>query len=76
MHTICQMPFANDMFLLIILFTWTLSCVVDLRRALCMLMDFTVTMPVAALKDATVVAEGDDGDVGFQLVQTLEFPWR
>lgn len=41
-----------------------------------MLMDFTVTMPVAALKDATVVAEGDDGDVGFQLVQTLEFPWR
>lgn len=64
MHTICQMPFANDMFLLIILFIWTLSCVVDLRRALCMLMDFTVTMPVAALKDATVVAEGDDGEVG------------
>mmetsp|Transcript_52445 Transcript_52445/g.85688 ORF Transcript_52445/g.85688 Transcript_52445/m.85688 type:complete len:375 (+) Transcript_52445:168-1292(+) len=64
MHTICQMPFANDMFLLIILFVWTLSCVVDLRRALCMLMDFTVTMPVAALKDATVVAEGDDGEVG------------
>lgn len=29
-----------------------------------MLMDFTVTMPVAALKDATVVAEGDDGEVG------------
>mmetsp|Transcript_41507 Transcript_41507/g.51091 ORF Transcript_41507/g.51091 Transcript_41507/m.51091 type:complete len:358 (+) Transcript_41507:382-1455(+) len=64
MHTICQMPLANDMFLLIILFVWTLSCVVDLRRALCMLVDFTVTMPVVALKDATVVAAAEDGEAG------------
>jgi len=55
-------PFSNDIFLLTILFIWTLSCVVasrrhqmlfsqltltfqsseDLRRGLCMLIDFTI----------------------------------
>lgn len=32
MHTICQMPFANDLFLLTILSIWTLSCVVEPRE--------------------------------------------
>lgn len=62
MHTICQMPFSNDIFLLTILFIWTLSCVVDLRRGLCMLIDFTITMPVAPLKDATLIATAEDGE--------------
>ncbi|CAK9004371.1 unnamed protein product [Durusdinium trenchii] len=66
MHEICQMPLANDLFLLVVLLIWTLSCVVDLRRAICMLMDFTITLPTNPLKDSTIVAEavdGEDGDV-------------
>jgi len=64
MHTICQMPFANDIFLVTILFIWTLSCVVDLRRAIGMLIDFVWMMPVVSLKDATVVVKGEDGGEG------------
>lgn len=36
----------------------------DLRRAIGMLIDFVWMMPVVSLKDATVVAKGEDGEEG------------
>mmetsp|Transcript_14656 Transcript_14656/g.27530 ORF Transcript_14656/g.27530 Transcript_14656/m.27530 type:complete len:450 (+) Transcript_14656:59-1408(+) len=60
MNTICQMPFANDLFLVIIIFVWTLSCVVDLRRAVGLFVDITVMMPRAATLSAATEDEGSD----------------
>jgi len=44
-HTICQMPMANDVFFLAIIFAWTLSCIVDVRKSSQMFHAFIVRMP-------------------------------
>lgn len=43
--TVCQMPLANDFFFLGIIFIWTLTCVVDVRKGFQMFHTFIVEMP-------------------------------
>lgn len=43
--TICQMPLANDLFFCAVIFIWTLTCLVDMRKCFQMFHSFVIAMP-------------------------------
>jgi len=61
--TVCQMPLANDFFFLGVIFVWTLTCVVDVRKCFQMIHSFIVAMPsVNSIMHSVKLFPQDNGE--------------